>query len=123
MVAGLKWLGEQTPGDRLAHELELCRRLCHRLDTTDGIEVFAHRDWARRVPVVAFRWQGLAATELGAILDDSFEIAVRPGLHCSPYAHKALGSGEDGLVRVSPGPFSTEADIDALADALREIAG
>ena len=53
----------------------------------------------------------------------SFDIAVRPGLHCGPYVHKALGSFPDGLVRVSPGPFNTTADIDTLINALKEVTG
>ena len=56
----------------------------------------------------------MPAAELGAILDQSFDIAVRPGLHCAPYIHKALGTFPDGLVRVSTGPFNTAADIDTL---------
>ena len=45
------------------------------------------------------------------------------GLHCAPYIHRAIGSYPDGLVRVSPGPFNTEADIDRLIAALREVTG
>jgi selenocysteine lyase/cysteine desulfurase len=63
----------------------------------------------------------MGSEDLAAILDTSFDIAVRAGNHCSPYVHKAVGSYDDGLVRVSPGPFNTEADIDALVAALREI--
>ena len=44
-------------------------------------------------------------------------------MHCSPYIHRALGTCPEGTVRVSPGPFNTAADIDALADALRQIIG
>ena len=65
--------------------------------------------------------QTLAATELGGILDEAFDIAVRPGLHCAPYIHRAIGTFPDGTVRVSPGPFNTVEDIDKLAGALREI--
>lgn len=65
---------------------------------------------------------GLGADEVGAILDDSFGIAVRAGLHCAPYAHRQLGTFPDGTVRVSPGPFTTEAEIDAAVAAVRAIA-
>jgi cysteine desulfurase/selenocysteine lyase len=58
---------------------------------------------------------------MAEILDTSFEIAVRPGLHCAPYIHRALGTYPDGTLRVSPGPFSTDADIDTLLRALTEI--
>ena len=49
------------------------------------------------------------------------EIAVRSGLHCSPYIHKAQGSFPDGLVRISPGAFNTSADIEKVVAALKEI--
>ena len=65
----------------------------------------------------------LPAAELGGILDQAFDVAVRPGLHCAPYIHRALGTAPDGAVRVSPGPFNTAEDVDRLAQALREIVG
>jgi len=49
------------------------------------------------------------------ILDSSFDIAIRPGQHCAPYVHRAIGTFPGGTVRVSPGPFSTAADVDQLA--------
>jgi selenocysteine lyase/cysteine desulfurase len=64
----------------------------------------------------------LPAAEIGGILDQAFDIAVRPGLHCAPYIHRSLGTFPEGTVRVSPGPFNTEADIDDLAQALAEMA-
>jgi selenocysteine lyase/cysteine desulfurase len=42
-------------------------------------------------------------------------------LHCAPYIHRSIGTFPDGSVRVSPGPFNTEQDIDTLANALAEI--
>jgi selenocysteine lyase/cysteine desulfurase len=87
-----------------------------------GYQMFGHRDSSRRVATISFRSEMLPAAELGGILDQAFDVAVRPGLHCAPYIHKAIGTFPEGAVRVSPGPFSTEADIDHLANALAEIA-
>ena len=92
-----------------------------RLDEIGGYEVFGHRDMSRRVGTLSLRSEALPAAEIGGILDQAFEIAIRPGLHCAPYIHRAIGTFPDGAVRVSPGPFSTAADIDTLADALAEI--
>jgi selenocysteine lyase/cysteine desulfurase len=86
-----------------------------------GFEVFGHRDHSRRVGTISFRCEALPAAELGGILDQAFEIAIRPGLHCAPYVHRAIGTFPEGTVRVSPGPFNTQADIDRLAEALKEI--
>ena len=58
---------------------------------------------------------------LAEILDTSFEIAVRPGLHCAPYIHRNLGTYPDGTLRISPGPFNTGEDVETLLNALAEI--
>jgi cysteine desulfurase / selenocysteine lyase len=121
LTAGLKFVQEQGLTKIHAHEVGLCEGLWRRLEAVDGYEVFGHRDMSRRVGTLSLRSQALAATEIGGILDQAFEIAVRPGLHCAPYVHRALGTFPDGTVRVSPGPFSTEADMDRLAAALAEI--
>src|SRR5205085_2914585 len=105
-----------------AHEVALTERLWRKLDEMDGYEVFGHRDAGRRVGTLSFRSASLPAAELGGILDQAFDVAVRPGLHCAPYIHRALGTFPEGTVRVSPGPFNTTDDIDHLAGALAEVA-
>jgi cysteine desulfurase family protein len=121
LVAGLQYVEERGLNAIHAHEVGLCERLWGRLETLDGYEVFGHRDWCRRVGTLSLRCAALPATEVGGILDQAFSIATRPGLHCAPYVHRALGTFPDGTVRVSPGPFNTEEEIDRLADALGEI--
>lgn len=121
LVAGVRWVESQGLEKIHAHEVALVERLWKRLDEIGGYEVFGHRDHKRRVGTIAFRSEALPAPEIGGILDQAFDIAIRPGLHCAPYVHKAIGTFPDGAVRVSPGPFNTETDIDALADALREM--
>jgi cysteine desulfurase/selenocysteine lyase len=122
MTAGLRWVVEQRMEAIHAREVELTERLWLRLDEMPGFQVYGHRDFARRVGTLSFRCEALAAPELGGILDEAFDVAIRPGLHCAPYIHRSLGTFPDGTVRVSPGPFSTAEDIDALAKALSEIA-
>jgi cysteine desulfurase/selenocysteine lyase len=123
LIAGLDFVEEQGVVEIRQHEVGLCERLREKLLERGGFEFFGHSDPARRVGTISFRCEVLPATELGGILDQAFDIAVRPGLHCSPYIHKAIGTYPDGLVRVSPGPFSTADDIDQLVEALTEITG
>lgn len=123
LVAGLDFVEQRGVEAIRRHEVELCDRLRNALAELPGFEVFGHADPARRVGTLSFRCEALPAPELAGALDQSFNVAVRPGLHCAPYVHKALGTAPDGLVRVSPGPFNTEADIDHLADALAQITG
>jgi cysteine desulfurase family protein len=122
LVAGLNYVEERGLADIHRHESELCDKLRAALSDMPGFEVLGHDDASRRVGTLSFRCEMLPAPEIGGILDQAFDIAIRPGLHCAPYIHRSLGSFPDGLVRVSPGPFTTPSDIDALIAALREIA-
>jgi cysteine desulfurase/selenocysteine lyase len=123
LAAGVRYVSERGLETIHRHEMKLIERLWQHLDELGGYEVFGHRDMNRRVGTLSFRSESLPATELGGILDQAFDIAVRPGLHCAPYIHRSLGTFPDGTVRVSPGLFNTEEDMDQLASALAEIQG
>jgi cysteine desulfurase family protein len=123
LIAGIQYVEERGLEAIHRHEVELVERLWRRLAEIDGIAIFGHRDHARRVGTVSFHSETLPAAELGGILDQAFDIAIRPGLHCAPYVHRALRTFPEGTVRVSPGPFNTAEDIDRLADAVAEIVG
>jgi cysteine desulfurase family protein len=122
LAAGIRYVQEKGMANIHAHEVALTERLWWMLAEIKGVEIFGHRDFSRRVGTLSFRTAALPAAEVGGILDQAFDIAVRPGLHCAPYIHRSLGTFPEGTVRVSPGPFNTEEDIDRLADALAEIA-
>ena len=120
LAAGVRHVREQGVDKIREHEVALAERLWRRLDAMDGYQVFGHRDLSHRVGTLSFRSEALPAAELGGILDQAFDVAVRPGLHCAPYIHRSLGTFPEGTVRVSPGPFNTNDDIDHLARALAE---
>ncbi|HMF17692.1 MAG TPA: aminotransferase class V-fold PLP-dependent enzyme, partial [Gemmataceae bacterium] len=121
LAAGIKYVTEQGTQRIHAHEMELTQRLWNRLEEIGGYEIFGHQDLSQHVGTLSFRSESLPAAELGGILDQAFDVAVRPGLHCAPYIHRSLGTFPDGTVRVSPGAFNTRDDIDHLARALAEI--
>ena len=128
LAAGIRYVQEQGMERLRTHENELIERLRGRLEAVKGVKVFGGRDSSRRVGALSFQTEQYSAQDLGNILDETFDIAVRPGLHCSPYIHRALGTyvektDRDGTVRVSTGPFNTVEDVDALATALAEILG
>jgi selenocysteine lyase/cysteine desulfurase len=45
----------------------------------------------------------------------------RVGLHCSPSAHRTLGTFPDGTIRFALGTFTTEKEIDIALDAVGQI--
>jgi selenocysteine lyase/cysteine desulfurase len=122
LTAGIEYIQEQGLDKIHAHEIALVERLWRWLDELRGYQIFGHRDGSRRVGTLSFRSETRPAEDLGGILDQTFNIAIRPGLHCAPYIHRSLQTFPEGTVRVSPGPFNTADDIDQLARALAEIA-
>jgi selenocysteine lyase/cysteine desulfurase len=81
--------------------------------------------WKEAVPhtgILSFTADGLDCGELAAWLDRERGLMLRAGLHCSPSAHRRLGTFPDGTIRAGFGPFNTESDGDALVEAIRDAA-
>lgn len=73
-------------------------------------------------PVVSLLLKGYDSGELSDILSTDYGIATRPGAHCAPRIHRALGTAESGLCRFSFSYHTTEEEVDAAIHALRDIA-
>ena len=58
---------------------------------------------------------------VSAELDEKYGIMTRVGMHCSPSAHKTLGTFPQGAIRFSFGFFNSEEEIDTAVNALHEI--
>ncbi len=104
------------------HEQKLTGKLISALKDDKRFILYGTTDISKKVGILSMNIKGFKPSEVGAILDQSFDIAVRPGLHCAPFAHQVLGTFPDGTVRISPGCFNTEDDIDQLITALDKIA-
>ena len=74
-----------------------------------------------RVPIVSVVHEGIDPGRLAAALDERWGIAVRSGLHCSPWAHRSAGTQESGAVRFGFGWGSTDAHVDTALEALAEL--
>jgi cysteine desulfurase family protein len=122
LAAGIAWVAERGPDQLRRHEVGLLQRVVDWARDADGWRIAGR--WEPEAHVGALSLivpDSLAPQDIGAILDTSFDIAVRPGLHCAPYIHRRLGTYPDGALRLSPGPFNTTEDIDAFLQALSEI--
>ncbi len=105
------------------HECQVVQQLIAGLQNLAGITVYGPNAGMERACVVSFNVEGMDCQTVGMILDDSFGIAVRPGLHCAPDAHRIIGTlAMGGTVRVSPGCFTTEEEIEAFIEAIHRIA-
>ena len=123
LAAAIAYLKSRDMPATLEHERRLCQAVIDRFADDPRITLYGPRDASQRVGTISINIAEYEPADVGAILDDSFDIAVRPGLHCAPYLHRRLGTFAEGTVRISPGPFSSNDDVGALMDAIEEIAG
>jgi selenocysteine lyase/cysteine desulfurase len=76
-----------------------------------------------RVGVVAFIIEGADNGEIDEQLAYEYKIYCRTGLHCSPASHKTMGTFPDGTIRLSIGPFTTQAEIEQVIAVISQLAG
>ena len=119
--AALAYLAQRGIEAIRGDEQALTRRLLDGLRAIPGLTVHGTGDAARQVATVSISLAGWEPVDLGAALDGSFGIAVRTGLHCAPLAHRTIGTWPRGTVRLSPGAFTTDDDIDRALAALRAL--
>jgi len=122
LLAAVRWINQRGMEQLREHESAICRRMMERLEHIAGLRWFGPRAADQRVAVFSVRIEGLAPAELSALLESRFGVLSRSGLHCAPLAHQTIGTLElGGTTRLSAGPFTTEADVDAAASALSAI--
>lgn len=103
------------------HESELTERLISKLSEIKQVTLLVP-PIEKRVGIVSFTVYGLKSDDVGTILDQDFDIAVRTGFHCVPYIHKYLrDENKMGTVRISLGQYNTQEDIDSLISAIKEL--
>ena len=87
-----------------------------------GITVYGDFTTQNRCPIVTLNVRDYDSGEVSDALASEYGIATRPGAHCAPLMHKALGTVEQGAVRFSFSHYNTEEEINFAVSALRELA-
>ena len=114
---------EQTGLDAIrAHETALARRFYEKVRILPGVRVYGDWTAAEHAPIVALNIADVDSSAVSDELAERFGIATRPGAHCAPRLHRALGTEDQGAVRFSWSYFNTEAETDGAAEAVRVLA-
>ena len=118
--SALEWLNATGLKNIADPENDTGRYFLERLNEIDGVILSGMPDMNNRLPVFALNISG---KDNGILADELSRLGyeTRPGLHCSPSAHKTLGTFPQGALRVSPGYFTEEGDIDGFIDALKSL--
>lgn len=120
--AGVEFVSRTGMDKIRRHGQALINQLLYALEGDKRFTLYGPLEAENHTPILSLNIKGMEPQMVGMILDESFGIAVRSGLHCAPGTHKEIGSFPQGTVRISPGYFNMEDDVAQVAMALKEIA-
>ncbi|MDP8225161.1 MAG: aminotransferase class V-fold PLP-dependent enzyme [Candidatus Lernaella stagnicola] len=119
LLAGIRFVRERGVADIARHERELRSRMIDRLRAIDDLTVYGDMS-GPATSVVSFTCS-LAPSDVAFLLAERYGIAVRPGLHCAPRAHRTLGTMPAGTLRLAPSVLTPVDAVDEVAAAIAEI--
>lgn len=122
LAAAADWVLERGAGNLRLSLSAKSDWLLARLRGTAGLRVLTPDVPGEICGIVSFVVSGLGAHEAAAVLEQSFGIRCRAGLHCAPLAHRVLGTEDGGgAVRLSVGEFTTQAELEQAVAAIEEL--
>lgn len=103
-------------------EIALMRRFHEGVSCIEGVKVYGDFSTDERTAIVSLNIRDYDSGAVSDALAEDYDIATRPGAHCAPRMHRALGTQEQGAVRFSFSWFNTEEEVDEAVAAVRELA-
>ncbi len=123
LSAGLDFIEAQGGVEAIAaHERALADRFLAGVREIPEIKLYGAFDQPVRSAIVSLNVGDIDSAEISDALMQGWGIATRPGAHCAPLMHRALGTERQGVVRFSFGYFNTDEEVDAAIEALRDLA-
>ncbi len=103
-------------------ELHLMWKFYNGVKEIPGVKIYGDFDTKKRCPIVALNIRDYDSSEVSDELLVTYGISTRPGAHCAPLMHRALGTVEQGAVRFSFSHFNTEEEVGTAVKAIEELA-
>ena len=123
LSAGLDFIEAQGGVEAIAaHERSLAERFLAGVREIPGIALYGAFDQPMRSAIVSLNVGDIDSAEISDALMQGWGIATRPGAHCAPLMHRALGTERQGVVRFSFGYFNTTEEAETAIDALCDLA-
>ncbi len=122
LSAALDFLQEVGVEAIEAKECALMDRFYQAVSAMDGVTVYGDFSQARRSAIVALNIRDYDSAAVSDELSETYGIATRPGAHCAPRMHRALGTTDRGAVRFSFSWFNTQDEVDEAIRAVGQLA-
>ena len=119
LYKALLWINEVGIEDIKERKKQLTDKLVSVIEKYDYIQSYIPKK--NHTSIVSFKVKGYPVDSIGEALANNYNITLRYGLHCAPYAHEVSNTLPEGTIRVSIGYFTTEEDIEKFDYALSEL--
>lgn len=120
LSAAIDFLNEVGVENIQKKERELTEYFYNEVIKIEGIKIYG--DFSSHAAIVSLNVKDYDSGEVSDALSNDYGIATRPGAHCAPRLHIALGTKYQGAVRFSFSYFTTKEELDTAIKALKEIA-
>ena len=122
MNAALAYLEETGIDTIREREQELMWKFYEGVKDIPNVTVYGDFSTKNRCAIVALNIGDYDSAEVSDELLTEYGISKRPGGHCAPLAHEALGNVEQGAVRFSFSHYNTDEEIETAIRAIEELA-
>ena len=120
--AAVRYIRETGLDNIRQKEQELMWDFYTQVKEIPGIKLYGDFSTTNRCAIVSLNVRDYDSGEVSDALSTQYGIATRPGAHCAPLMHKALGTVEQGAVRFSFSHYNTMEEIKIAVSALQELA-
>lgn len=120
LYAGTGYLLERGIAAVQEKEQEMIRYLYREISVMPGVILYGN-EAENKGPVFSFNIEGITASDTAYILQNSYGIVTRAGLHCAPLIHAFLGTEKNGTVRVGISDLNTWAEMEEFVAAVKDI--
>lgn len=122
LAAAVKYINDTGIDNIRRKEQQLMRDFYNGIKDVRGVKIYGDFSTENRCAIVAVNIGDYDSEKVSDVLFEEYGIATRPGAHCAPLMHTALGTTGQGAVRFSFSHFNTVEEINAAVKAVKEIA-
>ena len=119
--AAVSWLEEKGLDALRETELKRMRQFYEGVSRIPEVTVYGDFSSDRRCPIVSLNIGDYDSSEVSDELSVTYGIVTRPGAHCAPLMHRALGTTGQGAVRFSFSHYNTEEEVETAVQAIKEL--
>lgn len=122
LKAGIDYILDQGIEKINDKSLSLAKRFYKGIEEIKNIKFYSKAWKNLESPIVSFNIGSIPSDEIALILDEDYNIQVRPGAHCAPLIHKHFGTENQGILRFSFSYFNTDDEVEEAIKTVKKIA-